>query len=225
MKKIHTKGMLGDELDRDISWRIKEIDDIKKAIKGAEADARKSILRAGIPILYAHWEGFVKRGSEFLLTFVNTQGLPLRALSSCFIVYGAKKMVGTVVKSGNAKENIAVVDFFLKEMDKTAVLAHIGSVNTESNLSSKVFERIAESLGIDITFYAAKSVLIDTSLLDRRNNIAHGAYLDVDLKQFLDLADEVIVLLRSYKTDLENIAHLKRYLATPAVPLAAAAGS
>ena len=55
-------------------------------------------------------------------------------------------------------------------------------------------------------------MLIDRSLLERRNNIAHGKFLDVDRDDFEKLCDEVIVLLRSYKNDLQNMVQTGYYL-------------
>lgn len=217
MKKLRTKTMLTDALDDDISWRIKEISDVKDAIRVAEQTARRSIIRAGVPILYAHWEGFIKYGSECVLNYVNNQGLALRALHPCFVVYGAKRKIRTIIESGSATDNVEVVEFFLNKLDQRAELSTIGSVNTESNLSSEIFERIARSLGIDVSAYETKYVFINKSLLEKRNEIAHGKFLDVEQDDFRKLADEVIVLLRNYKTDLENIVQAGRYLA-PAVP-------
>ena len=78
-------------------------------------------------------------------------------------------------------------------------------------MSSKVFANIAKSIGINTQGYESRYHLIDESLLKRRNHIAHGEYLDVDSDGFRELADEILYLLRSYKTDIENAVSLKEY--------------
>jgi hypothetical protein len=213
MKKIRTRAAFQDFLDNDFAWRLKEISDIKQAIGTAELTTRRSIIRAGVPILYAHWEGFVKVASEALLNFINNQGLAYRSLKPCFIVFGAKKRVHELSTSGNALQNIAAVEFFLNELDSRAEIAFAGSINTESNLSSMVFERIATSIGVNLGAYETKYMLIDSSLLGRRNNIAHGERLDVDQDDFKKLSDEIVALLRSYKNDLQNMVQTRYYLA------------
>ncbi len=91
MKKIRTRTAFQEFLDEEFAWRLKEIADVKYAIRIAERTSRRAIIRAGVPILYAHWEGFVKAASEALLNFINNQGLAYRSLKPCFIVFGAKK--------------------------------------------------------------------------------------------------------------------------------------
>ena len=85
------------------------------------------------------------------------------------------------------------------------------AINTESNLSSNVFANIATSVGVNIKKYAAHSNLIDESLLNRRNKIAHGDYLDLDIGAFEGLVEEVLLLLRQYKNDIENLASTAAY--------------
>ena len=95
--------------------------------------------------------------------------------------------------------------------------AQAGAIRTESNLSSTVFENIAMSIGVAFAPYAPFANLIDKSLLDRRNRIAHGEYLEVDEAGYSALADEVIKLLRMYKTDIENLASTGAYRLSQAV--------
>jgi hypothetical protein len=209
MKKLRTRAAFQAYLDEEFAWRLKEIADIKESIRAAEPISRRAIIRAGVPILYAHWEGFVKASSEAILNFINNQKLTYRNLKPCFIAFGVKKWIREITISGNALQNIAAVEFFLNELDNRAEITFVGAIDTESNLSSTVFERIAISVGA----YKTKYVLIDKSLLERRNNIAHGEFLDVDQDDFEKLSDEVIVLLRFYKNDLQNMVQASHYLA------------
>jgi MAE_28990/MAE_18760-like HEPN len=212
MRRLRTRAAFQEFLDKEFAWRLKEIADINESIRTAEPTSRKSLIRAGIPILYAHWEGFVKAASEAILNFISNQGLPYRTLKPCFIVFGAKKQVRDIGTSGSAAQNIAAVEFFLNELDSRAEIAFLGSINTDANLSSTVFERIATSIGVNTGAYETKYVLIDKSLVERRNNIAHGEFLDVDREDFGKLTDEVIVLLRFYKNDLQNMVQTSQYL-------------
>jgi hypothetical protein len=85
------------------------------------------------------------------------------------------------------------------------------AIDTESNLTSKVFANIAASLDIDTSWYETKFNLIDESLVRRRNKVAHGDYLDLEPDDFLSLADEILGMMRCYKTDLENAASTAAY--------------
>ena len=103
------------------------------------------------------------------------------------------------------------MDFIFSKMNETAKLQISSAVNTDSNLTSKVFSNIASSLDIDTSSYETKFHLIDSSLVDRRNKVAHGEYLDIKGSDFSSLVDDVLSLMRLYKTDIENAASLECY--------------
>lgn len=212
--KIRTLGQLQDGLDKDLSWRVKEMAYMRGRIRSATSSPQLSYLRAALALLYAHWEGFIKNTSESYLAFVSNQGLTYRELASCFVVFGAKKHLMDIVNAKQSEVNIAAVDFFRMQADSRSALIMSGAVKTDSNLSSAVFENIALSIGVTFAPYAAYSNLIDKSLVDRRNKIAHGEYLEVDGSAFEELLYEVLKLMRWYKTDIENLASTKAFKIT-----------
>lgn len=214
MSKIKTISQLQDALDRDFSWRLMEIANIKNAVRTAENLNKKTIVRAAIPLLYGHWEGFVKNASTYYLEYVNGQSLTYKELKSCFIVFGVKKKINEFVSSKNSSVSISTLDFLRNELNSKASLKVETAIRTEFNLSSKVFENIANSISINTDSYESRYHLIDESLLSRRNHIAHGDYLDVDTDGLRGLADEVLYLLRAYKTDIENAVSLGHYKIT-----------
>ena len=59
-KENRTEQMLVDNLDNDLAWRIKELSIIKNKIPQSKNNEQEALIRAGVTILYAHWEGFVK---------------------------------------------------------------------------------------------------------------------------------------------------------------------
>ncbi|RYF60728.1 MAG: hypothetical protein EOO27_04715, partial [Comamonadaceae bacterium] len=79
MGDIHTLSQLQDALDNELGWRKKEISAFRVAssINGREASF---YIRAGVALLYAHWEGFIKNSSEHYLNFVQHQGHNYREL-------------------------------------------------------------------------------------------------------------------------------------------------
>lgn len=211
MSKIRTLGQLQDSLDREFSWRIKEIASLKLFVRKSDTLSKWTMVRASLPLLYAHWEGFIKNAATRYLDFVNGQNIQYCDLQSCFIVFGIKKHISDITSSRKAAISIATLDFIRSELNEKAKLKMDSAIRTESNLSSSVFENIATSIGIDSSSYEARYNLIDESLLNRRNHIAHGEYLDLDPDEFRRLADEVLSLMRTFKTDIENAASTSRY--------------
>ncbi|WP_229273503.1 MAE_28990/MAE_18760 family HEPN-like nuclease [Burkholderia pseudomallei] len=204
-------NQLQEFLDQGFSWRLKEIADLKIVVRGSSSLSQATIIRAGVPLVYAHWEGFVKQASQDYLRYVTGQRLSYQELASCFVVFGAKKHLSGIVESRKSAINIAAVDFFRNKLNERADLALSNSIDAKSNLNYEVFQNIAVSIGISTAPYDAYCNLIDESLLKRRNGIAHGEYLDLSGDDFRALADEVIKLLRMYKTDIEILASNSAY--------------
>lgn len=193
-----------------MSWRIREISTFRLASKQDRVD-RDTLIRAGVAMVYAHWEGFIKSASESYLEFVNNQGHLYRELKTCFVVFGMKGKLALLGDSRQAKTNIEVLDFVMSEMDQPAKMALSNAIRTEANLTSNVFRNIATSIDVSITQYESRFPLIDESLVGRRNSIAHGEYLGLKPGEFIQLADDVQMMMRWYKTDLQNAATLGKY--------------
>jgi hypothetical protein len=204
--KIKTLGELQDTLDSEMGWRIKEIADLKTNVKTGKGLARSTLIRAGTALLYAHWEGFIKASSSLYVSFLNGQRFRYSELNGPFVVMGMKGHLDALRESGNYRGNLSALDFIRNNMDRRFKVDFSGVINTEANLSSKVFSNIAFSLCIPTANYEARYNLIDERLLRRRNMIAHGEYVDIEADEWRSLADEVLFLLRSYKTDIENAA-------------------
>ncbi|MEL6302732.1 MAG: MAE_28990/MAE_18760 family HEPN-like nuclease [Pseudomonadota bacterium] len=197
-------------LDSEMAWRIKELN-VFKTGAGKNGPQRAPFARAGVALLYAHWEGFIKRSSEIYLSYVESRALRFRDLKSCFIVLGIKSRIHALVAGKKAAANTETVEFILSELDQHARLNIASAIDTRANLTSAVFANIAASLDINLSSYETKFKLIDSSLVNRRNKIAHGEFIDIAGREFSELVDEILALMRSYKTDIENAASQELY--------------
>ena len=105
----------------------------------------------------------------------------------------------------------ALVNFFVTRMSERSALPYKNVIDTESNLSSKVFRDVVEKLGLDYSSYETREKLIDEKLLESRNTIAHGSYLATDLDGYIDLQDEVLGMMELFRNQIENSAITKSY--------------
>ena len=87
--KIRTLTQLQEVLDADMGWRIKEISTFKLAAKADRAN-QKVFVRAGVALVYAHWEGFVKNPRRGVSKLRGQSGPRDRDLKSCFSIFGLK---------------------------------------------------------------------------------------------------------------------------------------
>lgn len=163
------------------------------------------MIRAGVPLAYAHWEGFVKSGTELLLNFVSHQNLQNKDLTDVFFAHSLKTQINQLITSCKATSITETAAFVRDSSKMKAEIRHKNYVDTESNLSSVIFEQIAKSIGIDTSKYEVMYKYIDETILHNRNQIAHGEYLQLNITDFHALIDRVADLLHMYKTDLENL--------------------
>lgn len=198
---------IGDEF----SWRHKELLDIRFLARSTNLGNQKMLIRAGVPLAYAHWEGFVKSATESLLNFISNQELQNNQLTDPFFAHSVKTQIAMVMSSTTAHTVIDAACFVRDAHNKKAEIRHKNYVDTKSNLSSEVFQQIAGSLGVNLGAYSHLFPYIDETIVNNRNKIAHGEFVQLSLADFHALVDRVADLLRMYKTDLENIVVSNQY--------------
>lgn len=209
---IRTAEQLSDRLSSDLAWRKKELSEIKSSIEARNvSDQRhKLLVRSGVCILYAHWEGFVKLAANSYVEYVRLKKLTYRELSTNFLALAMKEKLKEAKETNKPSLYIPVCDFFISELDRRCILPKY-PISTASNLSSEIFKEITDILGIDFSVYSTKSVLIDTKLLKTRNEIAHGNYSAFDREEYIELHGEVIGMLDMFRTQIENAAIQEKF--------------
>jgi hypothetical protein len=104
------------------------------------------------------------------------------------------------------------VEFLTYNQRNTAKFPYETAIDTESNINSRVFANILDTLGIQVDdFFSARMFIVDGSLLALRNAIAHGQRIEVDSETYIQLHQLVIELLDHFRDCLENAAVLKDY--------------
>ncbi|MBD2691404.1 MAE_28990/MAE_18760 family HEPN-like nuclease [Anabaena catenula] len=210
--KIRTLEQLSDKLAQELAWRKKELSILKSLIdsKSSESAKRNALLRSGITMLYAHWEGFVKVAANSYVEFVAMQKLPYNQLANHFIALAMKDQLDQAKDTEKATIYNEVAKFFMTRLNERSVIKYEFRITT-SNLSSSVFKEIICMIGLDYSFYKSKEVLIDEKLLEKRNIIAHGNYLDIDEKYYDELHTQVIGMIDTLRNQIDNAASTKQY--------------
>jgi hypothetical protein len=212
---IRTSEDLVDKIGKDHVWRIKEILELKNLItQSAISDVRKRVLcRSGVALLYAHWEGFVKKSGTYFLEYVANQRHNISELRSNFITLIVKEKIDNASKSKKYSAFDEVTQYIINNRNVRARIPYKNVVDTQSNLSTTVLKEIMWCLGLNYEVFAAKEKLIDLKLVGRRNCVAHGEYLAVDVEDFIEMVDEVLGLMSTFKNLLENSAIEGQYKA------------
>jgi len=211
--KLRTAEQLSDRLSQDLAWRKKELSEVKSLVetKSFSPSKQNVLIRSGICILYANWEGFVKLAANSYLEYVRLQKLHYRELANNFLALAMKEKLKDAQETNKPSLYIPVCNFFLDELDQRCKLPE-DAISTASNLSSSIFREINCILGLDFSLYSTKSRLIDTKLLKTRNEIAHGEYSIFDREGYIELQREIITMLDLFRNQIENAAINKDYL-------------
>jgi hypothetical protein len=215
MSKIRTTEQFIDFISNDISWRIKELAIIYSIVRTSPANTLKSstMIRSGVTVLYAHWEGFIKSASTAYLEFISRQDLSYKDLIICFRAISIREKIKIASFANTLKSEVLLeaTDFLLNHQEDKCYLKWDKLINTQSNLNSSVLKEIIFSIGLDYTQFATKEKLIDNVLLHYRNNIAHGRGFYPSIEEFSDLYNEILILITIFRNNIENAAILENY--------------
>lgn len=205
---MRTKAELQQSIDEDLIWRRRETFQLRALIEGAGENKSQeaALLRAGIAILYAHWEGFIKRSGTLYLQFVSNQGRKGNELQANFLAIKFKSQLDGILASKKPAAAHELIDFFCHKMDNKLRLPKKGLIDTHSNLSSEVLRDINEMLGLDNGPYETKKQIIDLKLVNQRNHIAHGNELSINFNEFIEIYDEVFNMMNEFRNQVQNAA-------------------
>jgi hypothetical protein len=201
-------------LDSDLSWRKRELSNMLAAIDAAKADrlAISTFLRAGVVLLYAHWEGFLKKALSEYVEYVSYQSPNHDSLKDGFLTLCWKKQMKWGDLPATNQRLGLLTSFFRSRETNRMVFLDPKVIDTQSNLSFPVAEDLLWSVDVESDWLAPKAKLIDKSLLGRRNHIAHGQVLKIELEGYRELHDQTIGILNELLNRIENCAVTKAYI-------------
>lgn len=209
--KPRTPEQLSDALDEELGWRRKELLLLKGEVRLAQGLKKDMVLRAGCALLYAHWEGFVKAATQRYVDYVALRRMTYDQLCTPLAALALKKYATRLADRGPPK---VFRDLLEQVRDKGGERAHIardGVINTEANLSTTVFERILEDVGLDPEPFSLSRKLFDEGLLSSRNQVAHGRNQKVDADTFLAWYEHVDNAMGTLVSAINNAALHRAY--------------
>ncbi len=213
-KKARTLIELSDELDREYSWRFSELKAMKQCVNSAQSPSQSSAaIRAGVALLYAHFEGFVKRSGELYLQHISMQRLKNEELKPNFLI---SSIDSSIRREGfnsiyGTRDLTQLLESIFKTYKNRSYVQYKNMVKTKSNLRFSVLEKIFDTLHLPLGNIVLRRAKIN-ELVDSRNSIAHGEYLEVDKGYYLDLSAIILDTMSLTKSLIESSASNKDYL-------------
>lgn len=211
-----TPEEFADALYAAISWRRTELQALKSMLvelapEDLERPRARMLLRSGIALLYAHWEGFSKQVLQDYLTYVARRRLKLGELRPELVATAMKSTLERSIKDRGALADLSRQIFTIA--DERARLPRSGVVETGSNLRYKRLVDILIALGLDTSDFETRQHLIDVRLCDARNEIAHGGFAVPDRDGVLELIGIVLQMMGDLLVQLTNAVAMKQYRA------------
>jgi hypothetical protein len=157
-----------DEIVTSNEWRDGEFAKLKVGSIGLD-DALWC--RMCIPMIYAHWEGYVVTSLKILIDYLNSLSLSVSEVPTKLVVVG----LGDAYKTLSGKQSFGQrVDFTNKFFELLkATVKFKKKIDTRSNLKSDVLLELCDMYGFNFERFYNVSADIDR-LVNIRNSIAHG---------------------------------------------------
>ncbi len=209
---------LQDTLDASLAWRRIELSALRAEVdrssrQNSASPLARVLARSGVALLYAHWEGFTKDAFVAYVDFLSRRRLRLDQLND-----GLLRTVFLSLHQRIASGDDAALDHFLKAMrnpsSARAEIPRRGMVNTRSNLRYRVLSEILESVGMNTNDFSTKSNLIDHSLCDARNEIAHGREQFPSAEEFHALYQEMMAIMETVRHRILEEVRTETYKAS-----------
>lgn len=206
-----------DELVEDLAWRKREMINLSFAVEAESTDLQKSVLvRAGISLLCAHWEGYIRHAANAYIILISSQKIKVKELKDNFLTLKVKKKISQVSVSKKTSVQQTLVQEIIEIMETDFTIQYIDKpgkriINTDSNLNYELFQEILQVLDID-NIYETKRHYIDAMMLKNRNSIVHGEKVFFDKFDFVSLFNQVFEIMESFKGQLIQNADEEKYI-------------
>jgi len=157
-----------EEITESNAWRDGEFAKFKINSLGAESELW---CRMCVPMIYAHWEGYIVSSIKVLIEHLNGLNLKASDIPPKLVVIG----LGDSYKSLSGKQSFQQrIDFTVKFKDLFSnVVKFKKKVDTKSNLRGDVLEELCIMFDFDFNKFKDYVSVIDR-LVNVRNSIAHG---------------------------------------------------
>ena len=212
--KIRDIEQLEEVLMGDLAWRKKEMLSLKLLIENDKVN-ETILLRAGMALLCAHFEGFIKKASNCYIGYVAEQRLKYEELRSSFAALKMDKEFTSCAKSEKNSVHSKLLNKYKAlggtrfeekyDLDKPYISTH-------SNPKMDELREIMSILGIESDIFETKANYIDSSLLANRHKVVHGDKTEFHKDDFLNTFNIIMQLMENYQQLIIESIESKKYL-------------
>lgn len=212
--KVRSLYELETILDQDLSWRRREFTTIKFLVEGARRHQKVVLMKAGIALLYSHWEGHVKKASEAYLCYLMHLSPQYGDMTDNFAHLSLADKFSEGFSINNYKSQKEIFDYIKTGLTEKFEVNEKLVVDAESNLKSQVLSNIMNKIGLDYRPFELKEMFIDSIMLKVRNHISHGDRIDETeiMHAYDEMEKELLNMIVTFQNLIRTAASNKDYL-------------
>lgn len=198
------------EICQERDWRLKELEFYHKTpylyVNSLFKGHIEKYWKMCIPMLYAHWEGFVIITFRLLSDYITSQAIQFSSAPESLILLANKKRFEYLKGNCSLEQQRKFLNEFLYFQNKGFEIPSESCVSANSNLNFKQFKIILNSFNIEMTKVYNDNEANVEKLVTFRNKIAHGENSilvkgeDVNalLECVISMIDETIIIIERY---------------------------
>ena len=124
-----------------------------------------------LPMIYAHWEGYVVESYRLIFEFINRINLSSDEVTYKILTYANNNSYNSLKGKHSFEQKCKFTENFLSVMKSNIKIS--GKIDTKSNLKFEVFIALLNIFNIDVSNFNEFKFELD-KLVNIRNSIAHG---------------------------------------------------
>lgn len=219
--KIKSKEIFLDTIQEERAWRRKELTNLKSLIHHSRDSHNQTLVRAGILLLYSHWEGYIKKVCEVFFHYLNFKAHKYCELKSNYLAIGIANDFNGNFPQKKFGAYMKTVEFITSGASNLKFKIDVDArIDTKNNLNTEVLVELLHMIGLETEHFKNNQHHIDSRLLKYRNAIAHGERTDnnpelsVSAQDFYDLYDRINKLIDYFESMITNHIELEAYKVT-----------
>lgn len=151
--------------------------------------------RMAMPMLYAHWEGYVREALQSYLEHVEKLKIPQVRANPALLSYAWSQNFRAVASNQNAEARAEFTRKILAALqDPLAFHKKEHEIDVSSNLRFKIVEKLCVSMCLNVGKLKEREKALD-HLVEQRNTIAHGGRVEGITVADVDLGAKLVVEL------------------------------
>lgn len=199
-------------LSEAVDRRREEITRVKRVVgELRDTNLAQTAMLMAVPLLYAHWEGFIKETIELYIEYIEKLDIAPNSADPTVLSFAIRRRLVPLLQSGSVERLSDFVRWMLT-MIANPMRFEDKTVETRANLSFENLEHLCETLSIDVASLENQRRKIN-SLVHRRNNIAHtGRPPQFDKSVIENDASLVLTLISTFESILRECVTANRFL-------------